>query len=79
MRTSRLRDQEARRGAGGIAEGLLDRAGGEWPPDDRAQHDGTLEALAAAPPEEAVEERRSAGREMSLDDAVALALSDERR
>ena len=33
----------------GIAEGLLERAGGEWPPDERAQYESTLAMLSGAP------------------------------
>ena len=33
----------------GVAESLLERAGGEWPPDERAQYESTLERLSEAP------------------------------
>ena len=58
----------------GIAEGLLARAGGEWPADEREQYESTLMALSAEP-SGSVEERRAAGRAMSLEDGVAFALS----
>ncbi len=57
----------------GIAEKLLHRAGGEWPPDERAQFAGTLATLAGAPATAGVEERRAKGRAMPLDEAVAYA------
>ncbi len=59
----------------GIAEGLLQHAGGEWPPDERAQFEETLEGLATAANAETVERHRATGRAMSLDDAVAFAMS----
>ena len=62
----------------GIAEGLLERAGGEWPPDEREQHDGTLGMLERSLSAETLEQRRRAGFAMSLDDGVAYALSDDR-
>lgn len=63
----------------GIAEGLLERAGGEWPPDEREQYDGTLSVLSAGSARATVEQRRAAGRAMTLEDGVAYALSGEAR
>jgi len=62
----------------GIAETLLARAGGEWPPDERAQRDGTLAALASAMTPEQLEGERATAASMSLDDGVAFALEEAR-
>ena len=59
----------------GAAEGLLERAGGEWPPDERAQYEETLTVLGAAGASD-VERWRNAGRAMTLDAAAAYALAD---
>lgn len=59
----------------GIAESLLEQAGGEWPPDEREQYEGTLATLAAGLSAAGLESARSAGAAMSLDAAVAFALS----
>jgi hypothetical protein len=59
----------------GIAESLLERAGGKWPPDELAQYEDTLAVLSGAPPATAVEQRRAEGRAMTLDAGVAYALS----
>ncbi len=63
----------------GIAEGLLERAGGEWPPDEREQYEGTLATLSAEAASAATDHRRAAGRAMSLEDGVAFALGDDTR
>ena len=57
----------------GAAEGLLDDAGGEWPPDERAQYEETLVALRAAAPAD-VERWRQIGRTMTVHDAGTFAL-----
>jgi len=62
----------------GIAEGLMERAGGEWPADEREQYEGTLAALSGAAAKASVNERRAAGRAMTLENAVAFALSEAR-
>ncbi len=59
----------------GMAESLLERAGGEWPPDEREQYEGTLATLAAGLSPAGLGNARSAGAAMSLDAAVAFALS----
>ena len=61
----------------GIAENLLAIAGGEWPPDEREQHDGTVALLEAAMAPKILERHRAAGAAMALDEAVAFALGDE--
>ncbi|MGH8958869.1 MAG: tetratricopeptide repeat protein [Acidimicrobiia bacterium] len=57
----------------GIAEGLLERAGGEWPPDEREQFESALAELSQADPEQ-VDNFRARGRGMSIADGVAYAL-----
>lgn len=61
----------------GIAENLLALAGGDWPPDEREQHDGTLALLEAALPPDSLQQHRAAGAAMSLEEGVAFALGDE--
>ena len=63
----------------GIAEGLLERAGGEWPPDEREQYEGTLAALASGAAPATIEAGRFVGAAMSSEEAVAFALSDKAR
>ena len=58
----------------GIADGLLERAGGEWPPDEREQHDETLATLQDGLAPATLDERRAAGAAMALEDGVAYAL-----
>jgi tetratricopeptide (TPR) repeat protein len=57
----------------GIAEGLLERAGGEWPPDERRQFEETLATLSSRLSPEALAEARRAGRALELDEALAYA------
>ena len=59
----------------GAAEGLLDKAGGEWPPDERAQYEETLAALRAAPSAD-VERWTQTGRAMTPAAAGAFALAE---
>lgn len=59
----------------GIAESLLERAGGDWPPDEREQRHGTLATLSAGLSTVSLESARSEGDRMSLDEAVAYALA----
>ena len=60
----------------GAAEAMLERAGGEWPPDERQQYEGTLAILTAGLPADALAERRATGAAMTIDEAVAFALTD---
>jgi non-specific serine/threonine protein kinase len=60
----------------GIAESLLERAGGEWPADEREQHDDTLATLSAGLSPATLESARAAGRAMTLDEGVAFALTE---
>ncbi len=57
----------------GIAESLLAEAGGDWPPDERAQFEDTLATLAAGLPPAELERSRAAGAAMTLIEAVAFA------
>ena len=61
----------------GAAESMLEGAGGEWPPDERQQYDGTLAILTGALPADELAARRSAGAAMTIDEAVHYALDDE--
>ncbi len=54
----------------GAAEALLEGAGGEWPPDERAQHDATLATLKERMDAAAFDQARATGAAMTLDDAL---------
>ena len=58
----------------GMAAAMLERAGGEWPPDEREQYDETLATLTAGLPPEVLATARTRGAAMSLSDGVAYAL-----
>jgi len=60
----------------GMAAAMLERAGGEWPPDEREQYEGTLAAVEAGLPPDAIERARSTGAAMSIEQGVAYALSE---
>ena len=60
----------------GMAAAMLERAGGEWPPDEREQYEGTLAAVEAGLPPDAIERARSLGAAMSIEQGVAYALSE---
>ena len=59
----------------GLAAAQLDRAGGEWPADERAQYAETLATLTANLPADALARLRSHGAAMSPEAALAYALS----
>ena len=59
----------------GFAEAAIERAGGEWPPDERQQRDGTIEILEAGLEPGALQAARSAGRAMGTEEGVAFATS----
>lgn len=59
-----------------IADTLLARAGGDWPPDEREQYEGTLATVSAGLPPDALEEARAAGAAKGFDEAVAFALAE---
>jgi non-specific serine/threonine protein kinase len=61
-----------------IAECLLERAGGEWPPDEREQHDGALATVSEAISAAQLEASRSEARTMTVADAVEFALAGAR-
>ena len=58
----------------GAAEGLLGEAGGEWPPDERAQFEETLAALREAAAPDDIERWRQSGRAMTPHAASTFAL-----
>lgn len=60
----------------GLAAGLLERAGGEWPADERAQYEETLAALRSALPAEAMDRARKRGATMTAEAGVSYALSE---
>jgi len=60
----------------GLAAALLEKAGGEWPPDEREQYEYTLAAVEAGLRPDAIEHARSAGAAMSTEQGVAYALSE---
>jgi hypothetical protein len=57
----------------GIAQSLLSKAGGDWPPDEREQFEGTLKTLSAGLSGAALEKARAAGTAMDLKSAVEFA------
>lgn len=59
----------------GLAAAQLDRAGGEWPADERAQHEETLATLTAGLPAGVLEALRSRGAAMPAEAALAYAMS----
>jgi tetratricopeptide (TPR) repeat protein len=61
----------------GFAEAGIERAGGEWPPDERQQREGTIATLEAGLQPGALEAARSAGRAMGTEEGVAFATSAE--
>lgn len=60
----------------GLAAAQLDRAGGEWPPDEREQYEETLASLGAHLPADVLERLRSRGSTMTTEAAIAYALSE---
>lgn len=58
----------------GIADVTIERAGGEWPPDERVQYDGTVATLTARMGTKSFERARARGYSMTTPDGVALAL-----
>jgi non-specific serine/threonine protein kinase len=57
----------------GIADAALEQAGGEWPPDERVQHDETLAALTERLGPDELERTLTKGRELSADEAICYA------
>jgi tetratricopeptide (TPR) repeat protein len=60
----------------GLAASLLERAGAQWPADERAQYEETLALLRAALPAQAVDRARDRGATMTVEEGVVYALSD---
>jgi tetratricopeptide (TPR) repeat protein len=60
----------------GLAAAQLDRAGGEWPADERAQYEETLATLGAHLPAGDLERLQSRGAAMTAADGLAYALSE---
>jgi len=59
----------------GMAEAMLGRAGGEWPPDERVQYEGTLAVLSGALAPADLESARAEGARMTTAQGVAYALA----
>ena len=59
----------------GFAEAGIERAGGEWPPDERQQREGTIATLEAGLAPDAFTAARATGRAMSIEEGVAFATS----
>ena len=58
----------------GMAAAMLDRAGGEWPPDEREQYDETLALVTSALDPDVLADARARGAAFSVTDGVAYAL-----
>ena len=58
----------------GFAETTLDRAGGEWPPDERVQYDESVATLGENLPPDDFTRFRSEGAAMSSETALVYAL-----
>jgi tetratricopeptide (TPR) repeat protein len=59
----------------GMAEAMIERAGGEWPPDEREQYEGTLAVLSASLTPTALAQARDDGAGMSVEQGVEYALA----
>lgn len=59
----------------GAVEAMMEAAGADWPPDERPHYERMLAVLPAEMGVTPFENARSAGRTMTPDDAVALALN----
>jgi tetratricopeptide (TPR) repeat protein len=59
----------------GFAEAGIERAGGEWPPDERQQYEATLATLRDGIDATSLETARGAGRSMSTVEGLAFARS----
>lgn len=58
----------------GMAAAMLDRAGGQWPPDEREQYEETLQVVTTALSAEELSTARERGAGMSMPDGMAYAL-----
>lgn len=61
----------------GLAAAMLERAGGEWPPDEREQYEATMRLLRGTLDPIDLEAGRAAGASMSREDGVTFVLADE--
>lgn len=59
----------------GIARSRLSEAGGEWPPDERAQYDETLSSLTEDLGDDAVTQLMATGAAMTMEDALTFAFA----
>jgi tetratricopeptide (TPR) repeat protein len=59
----------------GLADVLLDQAGGEWPPDERQQYEGTRAAISEGLPGDVQDRARSRGATMNATEGIAYALA----
>ena len=57
-----------------LAAAMLERAGGQWSPDEREQYDETLATVSASLPAQVLVTARARGAGMSLEDGIAYAL-----
>jgi tetratricopeptide (TPR) repeat protein len=60
----------------GVADATLERAGGEWPPDEQIQHDETVSVVTARIGSQALDSARVRGAAMSTDEGVGFALAE---
>jgi tetratricopeptide (TPR) repeat protein len=60
----------------GFAEAGIERAGGEWPPDERRQYEGTLDLLRAGLPADSLDRAWADGAAMSTAQGVSFARSE---
>lgn len=58
----------------GMATATLERAGGEWPPDEREQYQETVARVTADLPADVLAEARARGAGLSVADGIAYAL-----
>ena len=61
----------------GIASSMIERAGGEWPPDEREQYDETVAAVERGLTAEQATAARVSGESMSTDEALSFALGGD--
>jgi ATP/maltotriose-dependent transcriptional regulator MalT len=57
----------------GFAEAGVDRAGTQWPPDEREQYDETLTVLRAGLPKRVLEAARATGQGLSAEQVLSIA------
>lgn len=73
--TAALGDLERAATLNGFAEVGIERAGGEWPPDEREQYEWTLASLRAGMAPDELDRARERGRRMPAGAGVEFALS----